>query len=132
SGVEIPAAIAGALERTWLTAGGRNLPPDCDEVVGRRSYPEGAVFRVVVNAYERDPRARAACIRYHGSECCTCGFSFERVYGPEMAGRIQVHHLKELSRVGRGYRVNPVRDLRPLCPNCHVVAHSRRPAVRLD
>ncbi len=33
-------------------------------------------------------------------------------------GFIHVHHLKPLSEVGYEYRVDPIRDLRPVCPNC--------------
>ena len=28
---------------------------------------------------------------------------------------------------GGGYQVDPVRDLRPVCPNCHAMLHQRRP-----
>ena len=35
-------------------------------------YHEGAVQSVKVNRYERDPRARAVCIRHHGTKCKVC------------------------------------------------------------
>jgi 5-methylcytosine-specific restriction enzyme A len=41
---------------------------------------------------------------------------------------MHVHHLKELSTVGVGYEVDPLEDLRPVCPNCHAMLHRRRPA----
>ncbi|MGH8226507.1 MAG: HNH endonuclease [Steroidobacteraceae bacterium] len=44
-----------------------------------------------------------------------------------MAQLIHVHHVKPLSAVGRGYQVDPVKDLIPICPNCHAVAHHRDP-----
>lgn len=132
SGVEIPSNIAAELEAVWRKAGGSNLPTHVQEVDTAHHYPEGAVRRILVNAYERDPRARASCINHYGVACVVCGFSFERQYGPEFAGWIHVHHLRELSAVGRRHRVNPVRDMRPLCPNCHAVAHSSRPAVPIE
>jgi len=48
-----------------------------------------------------------------------CGFNFGAVYGPLAEGFIQVHHVKPLSDIGAEYEVDPVADLRPVCPNCH-------------
>jgi hypothetical protein len=99
--------------RSWL-------PEEVDE-----SEPlfEGAVCRVMVNAYERNPEARERCIEKHGTSCYICGFSFGAVYGELAEGYIHVHHLRPLSKVNREYRVDPVQDLRPVCPNCHAVIH---------
>lgn len=94
-----------------------------DEVVGSDSLVEGAVCRVTVNAYERNPEARRRCIAAHGTTCCICGFNFGAVYGSEAEGYTHVHHLRPLSEVGGEYVVNPVEDLRPVCPNCHAVLH---------
>jgi len=41
-------------------------------------------------------------------------------------------HLRELSQVEPGYRVDPVNDLRPVCPNCHAMLHRRQPALTID
>ena len=49
-----------------------------------------------------------------------------------MAGVIHVHHLIPLSSVDADYEVDPVRDLRPVCPNCHVVLHHREPPYSLE
>jgi 5-methylcytosine-specific restriction protein A len=32
-----------------------------------------------------------------------------------------------LAQVGGEYQVDPIADLRPVCPNCHAMLHSRRP-----
>jgi predicted HNH restriction endonuclease len=45
------------------------------------------------------------------------------VYGPLAEGFIHVHHVKQLSEIGAEYEVDPVADLRPVCPNCHAVIH---------
>ena len=58
-----------------------------------------------------------------GTTCVICGFDFGSVYGSEFAGFIHVHHLRQLSDVGGEYVVDPVADLRPVCPNCHAVIH---------
>jgi len=34
-----------------------------------------------------------------------------------------VHHLVPISKIGKKYRVDPIKDLRPVCPNCHAVIH---------
>ena len=39
--------------------------------------------------------------------------------------RIHVHLLKLVSEVGEGYVIDPVEDLRPVCPNCHAVIRLR-------
>jgi hypothetical protein len=84
---------------------------------------EGAVRQITVNAYERNPAARQKCIAAHGTTCCVCGFNFGAIYGPETEGYIHVHHLRALSEADGEYAVDPVKDLRPVCPNCHAVLH---------
>ena len=86
-------------------------------------FVEGAARQVLVNRYERDPAARRACIAHYGPTCVVCGFSFAAAYGPLADGFIHVHHLTPLSEVGAAYVVDPVADLRPVCPNCHAVIH---------
>lgn len=93
---------------------------------------EGAVRAITVNAYERDPKARAKCIRAHGTACSVCGFSFAKAYGDIAKDYIHVHHLRPLSEVGEAHEVDPVRDLRPVCPNCHAVLHRRVPAYGIE
>lgn len=97
-----------------------NLP---DEVSSRSPHREGAVRLVLVNAYERDAAARAQCIRHYGTACSVCDFDFATSYGDVARGFIHVHHLKPLSEIGESYEVDPIRDLRPVCPNCHAVLH---------
>ena len=89
-------------------------------------YVEGAVVQITVNAYERNGRARAACIAHWGCACQACGMTFEERYGPRAMGYIHVHHLRPLAAVGEEYVLDPVNDLVPVCPNCHAVMHLRR------
>lgn len=84
---------------------------------------EGAVKKVYANAYERDPEARRRCIDQYGFQCSICGFDFEKVYGEVGKGYIQVHHLKPIAKIGKEYIVDPVKDMRPVCPNCHAMLH---------
>ncbi len=103
-----------------------------EEVPSGSTYSEGSVERILVNRYERDRRARDECIRHYGTSCSLCGFDFSAAYGEAMAGFIHVHHLNPLSDAGKGYQIDPIRDLRPVCPNCHATLHSREPPYSLE
>ena len=92
---------------------------------------EGAVSSVLVNVHERNSVARHECISRYGDSCYVCGFSFGRVYGDLAEGFIHVHHLESVASRGGEYVVDPVRDLRPICPNCHAVAHLQTPPLTL-
>lgn len=96
-----------------------------NETPSGHTYMEGAVTQVTVNAYERNARARAACIAHWGLDCVVCGFNFAETYGPAGRGYIHVHHLRPLASIGAAYVLDPVADLRPVCPNCHAVMHLR-------
>lgn len=96
------------------------------EEVDPSSLVEGARTRVVVNAYERNASARAKCLEVHGTNCAVCDLNFGQQYGPLAENYIHVHHLRPLSEIGTSYRVDPVKDLRPVCPNCHAVIHIDR------
>lgn len=133
SGVRIPAEVASALERRWSEATGLSgaLPPT-SESVDEDTLPEGAVRRVVVNAYERNPVARRRCIEHHGYCCSVCGVLLSSLYGSIAEHFIEVHHRVPLGQIGRRYHVDPVKDLAPICPNCHAIIHRRNPALTID
>lgn len=86
---------------------------------------EGAKKQVLVNAYERNYKARQICIKYYGCYCSVCGFDFAKFFGDEFEGKIHVHHIKALSEINEEYEVEPINDLRPVCPNCHLALHSK-------
>jgi 5-methylcytosine-specific restriction protein A len=133
SGVRLPPNVATELERVWETQtglAGALLPTA--EVVDEERLPEGAVRRVTVNAYERNPVARSQCLLHHGYACAVCGILMREMYGPIAENFIEVHHLRPLAEVGREYEVDPVKDLRPICPNCHAIVHRMTPAMRID
>lgn len=94
-----------------------------EEIDANGNHTEGAVRKITINAYERDPLVRRKCIEAHGAVCAICGFDFGVVYGPAAKGFIHVHHLEPISISGKAHSVNPIADLRPVCPNCHAVIH---------
>ena len=90
-------------------------------------YPEGSPEKVIVTRYRRDPRAREACLRHHGAKCYCCPNDLSLLYGEVWSRLIQVHHVIPLSSLGSDYLINPITELRPVCPNCHAFIHSRKP-----
>ena len=103
-----------------------------DEVDSVQTFREGAVRQVSVNAYEREPKARQKCIDYYGSSCYICDFDFGKTFGQPGKGFIHVHHLKPLSEIAEEYEIDPIKDLRPVCPNCHAMIHRRSPPFSLE
>ena len=87
---------------------------------------EGAAATITVNRYERDRKARNKCISHYGCACQACGVKLSAIYGSDAKDLIHVHHTTTISSVGKEYQLDPIRDLVPLCPNCHAVAHLRK------
>jgi hypothetical protein len=103
-----------------------------EEVTEPARLYEGAVRQILINAYERNPEARRRCIAHYGPRCIVCNFDFGKTYGKQGQGYIHVHHLRNLSEISKTYEVNPITDLRPVCPNCHAMIHRRVPAYSID
>lgn len=95
------------------------------DVVSSDKLLEGSKKTVTVNAFERNPTARKQCIQHHGDTCAVCGFRFAHIFGDDFEGVIHVHHIKPLSEITQEYVVDPIKDLIPVCPNCHLVIHSK-------
>jgi len=93
---------------------------------------EGAPVDVVLSTYERNPAARAACLSHYGLACKVCGADFEMTYGDLGRGFIHVHHLNPLSSDANEHSVDPINDLRPVCPNCHAMLHRRDPPITIE
>lgn len=109
-----------------------DAPVYTDEYPNGSSFYEGQRTQVFVNRFERDRRARDLCIKHHGSICGVCEFNFELAYGELGKGFIHVHHKTPLSEIGENYQVDPVKDLVPVCPNCHAMLHRRTPPLSLQ
>jgi 5-methylcytosine-specific restriction protein A len=89
---------------------------------------EGAAVQYLATRYERSKLNRDACIRFHGTDCAGCGFSFGKFYGDAGEGYIEVHHIESVATSGVR-RVDPVTDLVPLCSNCHSFVHKFTPPL---
>jgi Predicted restriction endonuclease len=138
-----PSKIAGftpeITERTlvrigngWYAASGDETIQLPEEVDSQEVFTEGAIKSVTVNTFERNAAARRKCLEYHGYGCCVCGFNFEEQYGEIGRKYIHVHHIIPIAEVRKSYILNPVEDLVPVCPNCHAMLHSVKPALKIE
>jgi 5-methylcytosine-specific restriction protein A len=93
---------------------------------------EGSVQRVLANRYERNVRARAACIQHFGAQCSVCDLRFVDRYGEVGTDFIEVHHKRPLATLGKQYHLDPIMDLVPVCPNCHAMLHRRDPPYDVE
>ncbi len=127
SGTQIEEPTASELENAWvrLTDVGEISGPE--EIPDEETLYEGAKRRVWVNAYERSQVARRRCVAHYGMACVICDFNFLDAYGDAGESFVHVHHLTPLSEIGEGYEVDPIRDLRPVCANCHAIIHRCQP-----
>ena len=136
SGISIKRELTDDLEALWfdfLTTQEINFSPFAPvENNVQRDFTEGAATQVTLTRYERNPYARKMCLERHGYQCSVCDFDFAAYYGPIGKDFIHVHHLTPIAAVKKVYSVDPVEDLRPVCPNCHAMIHRRVPAFGIE
>jgi 5-methylcytosine-specific restriction protein A len=93
---------------------------------------EGNTIQITVNKYERSKDARIICLKKYGYKCSVCGFDFEEKYGPIGKGKIHVHHITPISEYKKEYILDPINDLVPVCPNCHLMIHSKKEPFTIE
>lgn len=101
------------------------VPIESDDPVS--GFAEGEVKYIQTKRYERNPLNRKLCLEVHGYQCKICGFDFEKTYGEIGYHFIHVHHIVPVAKMGGAYIIDPVKDLIPVCPNCHAMLHSIDP-----
>ena len=84
---------------------------------------EGRIIELTLSTYERDPAARKACLNHYDTRCQACDLDFGETYGDLGQGFIHVHHITPLSKLREAHVVDPIKDLIPVCPNCHAMLH---------
>jgi 5-methylcytosine-specific restriction protein A len=123
SGTKLPDNIAQEVLKKWVEF---NSNPKLDENINDifdERIIEGEMKQITLTKYERDPVARKLCLEKYGYTCKVCGFNFEKFYGNIGKKFIHVHHLKPLNIEKQSHEINPIDDLRPVCPNCHAMIH---------
>lgn len=126
---ELKSTLIEALRESKLTGEQLYAEEIQDEAV--ETLSEGAKRTIIVNSYERNSRARHLCIQHWKPISSVCFFNFSSVYGEIGAGYIHVHHLVPVSQIGKAYKIDPIQDLRPVCPNCHAMLHSKNPPLTI-
>ncbi len=121
--------LATALEELGLVKVQKH---DEQMVEAETVFLEGKFYKTITNKFERSLEARAKCIQHYKAVCFVCNFDFGSTYGGDMDGFIHVHHINPLSEIREEYIIDPIKDLRPVCPNCHAVIHSKRPAYSIE
>jgi predicted HNH restriction endonuclease len=122
SGLQLDESDADAVLLAW----GAVSPADVLDLPGDEDVhqlPEGAKKTVQVNRYERNRLARKRCIDKFGAVCAVCDIDFGQTYGEFASGFIHVHHIVPVASIGKTYRLDPLKDLVPVCPNCHAMLH---------
>jgi predicted HNH restriction endonuclease len=95
---------------------------------------EGRRKTVTAKVYERSNLLRDKVIEYHTNDgkivCEACGFDFNKVYGEIGHGYIEIHHQKPIFQyedTDFAKLVNDaLKDLIPLCSNCHRMVHRKK------
>lgn len=93
----------------------------------KKLYAEGESMLIAADKYEHDPQARLKCVSFYGCKCQICGFNFENTYGKIGHAYIQIHHMQPTEIREDPTKVDPIKDLIPVCANCHAMIHQRSP-----
>lgn len=73
-----------------------------------------------------------ACLEHYGAVCQVCDLRFKERYGEIGEGFIEVHHKVPLSETDGNVEVDPIEDLKPVCPNCHSMIHQESPPLSIE
>jgi len=135
SGISIRPEAADELEEEWfefLRTQNIRYSPFSETTDTTITYIEGSATQVTQTRYERNIYARKECLKHYGYSCSVCDFNFEKFYGSLGYKFIHVHHLTQVATIKQEYKVNPIQDLRPVCPNCHSMLHKQNPPLTIE
>ena len=138
SGIAIKAEIVEELEALWFhfletPDSGSPLFSDASDAADTiELFSEGTATRFTQTRYERNAFARSKCLKEYGYSCSVCGYNFEKQFGELGKNFIHVHHLTQIATRGGRHEMDPVKDLRPVCPNCHSMLHRRCPPLTIE
>lgn len=116
----------------WKFAKINHFKPHEEPIKTVPEFVEGGSFSVTVTKYERNPAARRACLKYWGYNCQVCSFNFFEVYGELGKNFIHVHHRDPISAIKNEYKLDAIKDLVPVCPNCHAMLHKKKETIPVE
>jgi len=136
SGISIRPELVSELEAIWFdfltTQAVRHPLSASAEDEAQELFTEGAPNQVLATRYERNPFARTKCLEHYGYSCSVCNFNFRDTYGEIGKDFIHFHHLNQIANIGKEYQLDPIKDLRPVCPNCHCIIHKQTPPFTIE
>jgi len=107
-----------------------------------QKYFEGDIKTKVkeVSTAKRNILARKKCLEYYfpndqNYSCILCGFNFKNAYGVYGETFIEVHHIEShtiKSKIKGRHEIDPIKDLIPVCSNCHSIIHREKPAMTIE
>lgn len=123
---------ASEVSSNFVSDGTHEYEENFEDVSEFDELREGAKSQVLIDRYERNSRARSQCIDYYGTSCYVCHLDLGSKYGRVGKGLIHIHHIKPLHTIGQDYIVDPIKDLIPVCPNCHAIIHRQNPPYKIE
>ena len=122
SGIEINETIQDEFESYWI-----NFLRTKKEFKNlKKEHIEGSIQKKLFTYRERNGEARDKCIEHYGYTCQICKKSMAEIYGDIGKDYIHVHHIDFLSNTSEKHKVDPIKDLIPVCPNCHSMLHVKK------
>lgn len=137
SGISIKQEIVDSLESHWFQFITKNKHIGhaffSNDVVTdlKETFREGSAKDIIQTRYERNPEARKRCLSMYGYSCKVCAFNFKDHFGEIGKNFVHVHHINQISEIGEDYEIDPMKDLIPVCPNCHSMIHLKDPHIQL-
>ncbi|MCP4141370.1 MAG: HNH endonuclease [Chloroflexi bacterium] len=131
SGISIKQEVINELEDVWFSFL-KEQKHHAKPFSGTHKLTEGKQNQVVTTRYERNPHARKECLEYYGFSCQVCEIKFHDRYGGIGKDFIHVHHQAVIADADGEREVNPIKDLIPVCPNCHAMLHKKKPPYTIE
>lgn len=83
--------------------------------------------QAVDNEFKVSQQVRKACLDYYGHRCVVCGVDFGEIHNGLDSKPVYIHHVHSGNQPfqSNNYReFDPVRDLKPVCCDCHEMIQS--------
>lgn len=98
-----------------------------EDDINDQRIEEGRLITTHYGRYERSQKAKKICLEHYGYVCHLCGINYCHKYGDQIGKSvIEVHHIDPIHGFhGKSHTIDPIKDLIPVCSNCHSILHSK-------